>query len=132
MLSAYAFISHHRGRTGSTELPGLLHRSEHIGPAQQQLTELFTGLPADAAADGEVTSRPTSWRPRRTARTPSPSLPTCPPRPLSTGSLRSPWPGCVPLSDGCAVVRAGRVVLRSEPDKTPQRPAASASARVRA
>jgi hypothetical protein len=51
VLEAYALISHeHHG----TELAALLHRSEHVARAQQQLTHLIRDLLTEAAKTGDV------------------------------------------------------------------------------
>ncbi|MFD4976570.1 TetR/AcrR family transcriptional regulator [Streptomyces sp. NPDC058424] len=55
VLTAYAFICHHRGNDTS-EIAALVHRGEPIARAQRQLTELFSGLLARAAADGRLHS----------------------------------------------------------------------------
>ncbi|MFE9842066.1 TetR/AcrR family transcriptional regulator [Streptomyces goshikiensis] len=51
VLTAYAFISHHRGRHG-TELASLLHQGEPVRRAQQQLADLFGDLLTEVAEAG--------------------------------------------------------------------------------
>jgi AcrR family transcriptional regulator len=53
VLTAYAFISRHRGAHPG-DLAAFLHRGPHLEPAQQQLLALVTELLADAAAAGAV------------------------------------------------------------------------------
>ncbi|MEU2334684.1 TetR/AcrR family transcriptional regulator [Streptomyces sp. NPDC013172] len=53
-LKQYALICHHRGRHGTQEFAALVHRPEHIAPAQRQLVELFQGLLTEAAETGEL------------------------------------------------------------------------------
>jgi AcrR family transcriptional regulator len=53
LLRAYALICHHRGQHG-TEIAALVHRSEHVDQAQQQLLALFRDALAEAAATGQV------------------------------------------------------------------------------
>ncbi|OLZ74351.1 TetR family transcriptional regulator [Streptomyces sp. IMTB 2501] len=54
VLERYALICHHRGRHGNQELAALVHRPEHIAPAQRQLVELFQDLLTEAAKAGEL------------------------------------------------------------------------------
>ncbi len=53
VLTGYALSSRHRGRHAG-EVAVLLHRGEHLVPAEQQLSDLLTALLADAAAAGAV------------------------------------------------------------------------------
>jgi AcrR family transcriptional regulator len=53
VLHAYAGICHHRGRHGG-DIDAVVHRDEHVSRAQQQLTDLFRDVLADAAAAGQV------------------------------------------------------------------------------
>nr|WP_211244069.1 TetR/AcrR family transcriptional regulator [Actinospica robiniae] len=53
VLTAYAFISRHRGAHPG-DLAAFLHRDPGLEPAQQQLLALITRLLADAAASGAV------------------------------------------------------------------------------
>ena len=53
VLEAYAMIRHHQARH-STELAPLLHGSDHIEWARQQLHDLFRRLLTDCAEDGTV------------------------------------------------------------------------------
>lgn len=53
VLTAYAFISRHRGAHPG-DLAAFLHRGPLLEPAQQQLLALVTDLLADAAASGAV------------------------------------------------------------------------------
>ncbi|HEU4807286.1 MAG TPA: TetR/AcrR family transcriptional regulator [Homoserinimonas sp.] len=53
VLTAYAFMSHHRR---GTDAAPLLHESEHVAQALQQLTDFVRDLLAEAAASGEVRS----------------------------------------------------------------------------
>ena len=53
VLEAYALICHEREHHG-TELAALLHRGEHVVPAEQQLLDLLRDLLADAAEVGDV------------------------------------------------------------------------------
>lgn len=53
VLTAYAFISRHRG-THPGDLAAFLHRDPHLAPAQQQLLTLVTDLLIAAAAAGAV------------------------------------------------------------------------------
>lgn len=53
VLTAYAFISRHRGAHPG-DLAAFLHRGPHLEPAQQQLLALVTGVLADAATAGVV------------------------------------------------------------------------------
>jgi AcrR family transcriptional regulator len=52
VLTAYALISHHRGRHAPDDLAAFLHRPEHVAHAQQQLIDLFQSLLADTAEAG--------------------------------------------------------------------------------
>ena len=54
VLTAYALISHHRGRHGATEVAVLVHRGEHVTRAEQALTDLFEELLTAAAGTGQV------------------------------------------------------------------------------
>ena len=54
VLEAYASICYHRDQHGTPELSALLHRDEHVVPAQQQLADLFRSLLSEAAAAGQV------------------------------------------------------------------------------
>jgi len=51
VLDAYALIQHKRR---GTELAALLHRDEHLAPAQQHLSDLLRGLLEEAAETGHV------------------------------------------------------------------------------
>jgi AcrR family transcriptional regulator len=51
VLEAYAFLS---GQHSGSELAGLLHRSEHVGRAQQQLISFVRDLLLEAARAGAV------------------------------------------------------------------------------
>ncbi|WP_211228514.1 TetR/AcrR family transcriptional regulator [Glycomyces tenuis] len=53
VLDAYARICYWRARHGA-DYSALVHRSEHVRPVQQQLTELFSDLIARAAAAGKL------------------------------------------------------------------------------
>ena len=53
VLTAYAFISRHRGAHPG-DLAAFLHRGTDLEPAQKQLLALVTGLLAQAAAAGAV------------------------------------------------------------------------------
>ena len=61
VLGAYALICHHRARQGTDELSALVHRDEHVDPAQQQLLELFRDLLTEAAAHGGVRDDIAPW-----------------------------------------------------------------------
>lgn len=54
VLTAYALISHHRGRHGTEELGALLHRGEHVARAEQQLVDLIRGLLEEVTATGRL------------------------------------------------------------------------------
>ena len=54
VLTGFAFAAHHRRDHGSTEVSALVHRREHIAPAEAQLAALITSVLAEAAADGTV------------------------------------------------------------------------------
>ncbi|MEU1273240.1 TetR/AcrR family transcriptional regulator [Streptomyces sp. NPDC005799] len=54
VLERYALICHRRGRHGTEELAALVHRPEHIAPAQRQLVDLFQGMLAEAVEAGEL------------------------------------------------------------------------------
>jgi AcrR family transcriptional regulator len=56
VLTAYAFISRHRGAHPG-DLAAFLHSGIRLEPAQQRLLALFTDVLADAAADGTTTVR---------------------------------------------------------------------------
>lgn len=51
VLDAYALIQHKRH---ATELSALLHRDEHVGQAQQHLSDLIQDLVIEAAKAGDV------------------------------------------------------------------------------
>ena len=51
VLEAYALIQHKRR---GTDLAALLHRDEHLAPAQQHFHDLLRGLLAEAAETGHV------------------------------------------------------------------------------
>jgi AcrR family transcriptional regulator len=51
VLEAYALIQHKRH---ASELTAFLHRDEHVGQAQRQLSELVRGLLVEGATAGEV------------------------------------------------------------------------------
>jgi AcrR family transcriptional regulator len=53
VLTAYAFLSRHRGRHAD-EVAAFLHRGEHVTHAQQRLVGLVGGLIAGAAAEGAI------------------------------------------------------------------------------
>jgi AcrR family transcriptional regulator len=53
VLNAYARICYWRARHG-TDFSALVHRPEHVAPAEARLTELFSDLLAEAAASGTV------------------------------------------------------------------------------
>lgn len=53
VLTAYALISHHRGRHG-TELVALVHRGQRIARAQQQLIDLIRDLLSEVAETGDL------------------------------------------------------------------------------
>jgi AcrR family transcriptional regulator len=52
VLTAYALITHERGRHGTGELGALLHRGEYVARAEQQLVDLITDLLSEVAAAG--------------------------------------------------------------------------------
>ena len=52
VLSAYALITHERPR--GTELSALVHRREHIAPAEQELLGFIADLIADGTQAGEL------------------------------------------------------------------------------
>lgn len=54
VLQAYALISHRRGRRGTEELSTLLHRTDTVARAQQQLIDLFRDLLTEAAKTGHI------------------------------------------------------------------------------
>lgn len=54
VVTAYAFICHHRGQHGTGELAALLHRPEHVAHAEQRLTDLFRGLLREVEAAGDL------------------------------------------------------------------------------
>jgi AcrR family transcriptional regulator len=54
VLEAYAGICHNRGRHGVQELGALLHRSDQVVKAEQQLHKLFRDLLAEVAASGDI------------------------------------------------------------------------------
>ncbi|UGY92413.1 TetR/AcrR family transcriptional regulator [Streptomyces gobiensis] len=53
VLTAYALISHHRGRHGA-DLMALLHRGEPVARAQQRLSDLIQDLLREVAATGDL------------------------------------------------------------------------------
>ncbi|MFG3577731.1 TetR/AcrR family transcriptional regulator [Micromonospora chersina] len=54
VLNTYAHLQHHSARHHGGELAALLHRSEHVNDAQQQLRSFVQDLIAEAARDGDL------------------------------------------------------------------------------
>ena len=54
VLTAYAFICHHRGRHGTQDLSALLHKGDHVQKAEAQIRNLFRDLIEHAAAERAV------------------------------------------------------------------------------
>jgi len=54
VLEAYALHSHRSHGHADNELAALMHRDEQVGQAEAQLRDLFRGLLADAARNGNI------------------------------------------------------------------------------
>jgi AcrR family transcriptional regulator len=54
VLGTYALICHHRARHAGSDIAALVHRGEPLARAEQQLTDLFRDVLAEAATDGAL------------------------------------------------------------------------------
>ncbi|HEY0698695.1 MAG TPA: TetR/AcrR family transcriptional regulator [Micromonospora sp.] len=54
VLATYAQIHHHSTRHHGGELAALLHRSDHVDRARQQLRDFVQNLIAESARDGDI------------------------------------------------------------------------------
>lgn len=115
VLEAFALISHESRGHRDTELAGLLHRDQHVTKAEQQLHGMIQDLVTEGVRAGHLRD---DIAPGELAtyclHALTAAAATCPPRPRSTDSSRSPWPGCAPMR---------LLPIPSEPESAPAVPA---------